>query len=182
MVEDRLKWYQGIKPGQAMTSTSSLRTKSAYHLKGIMLNQLFRDGHSHWSLSSEALAYSEGEKKDDNYIVVSGEFNNNIQTGLWIARRLLDEQIMEEANYKDGYLDGKIISYYKNGYKRFEGSYEKGRRKGKWVYYYNDGNIKAKGEIIDEKPIGEWIVYNRDGTIQKDEEKWRFFNQKSQDK
>ena len=98
-----------------------------------------------------------------------------MQDGLWKAIRIKDNIILEEANYKEGILDGKITYYYENGNKSFEGYYESGKRSGQWVYYYEDGSIKAKGEIKDNGPLGDWIVYNPDRTIQKDEEKRRFF-------
>ena len=98
-----------------------------------------------------------------------------MQEGLWKAIKFPGDTILEEATYRDGNLDGKMIHYYENGNKNFEGNYLQGERIGEWIYYYENGNIKAKGEIQDGKPSGNWAVYNKDGTLQKDEEKWRFF-------
>ena len=51
------------------------------------------------------------------------------------------QTVMEEMNYKKGYLDGERISYYKNGQVKLQGEYSKGKYDGTWKKYSKEGTM-----------------------------------------
>ncbi len=55
-------------------------------------------------------------------------------------------QQVRAFNYKNGLLDGKVISYFGNGQKYFEDNYKKGLREGRQYGWYKDGSPRS---IID---------------------------------
>lgn len=55
-------------------------------------------------------------------------------------------QEVREFNYKNGLLDGKVISYFGNGQKYFEDNYKNGLREGRQYGWYKDGSPRS---IID---------------------------------
>jgi antitoxin component YwqK of YwqJK toxin-antitoxin module len=99
------------------------------------------------------------------------------------------ENIKEVMTFKNGILNGKHISYYKNGQIKREGSYYNGNLNGKWVGYapdgkkifeveykndtligkfiswYNTGVIHEKGSFNNNRMIGEWLSYDEAGMI-----------------
>ena len=166
MHNSKLKWYKGLTPYKVMTNSKQLRTIYKWTATPIPKSSI--DGHRYW--------YGDGDSPSSRTVVITeGKFHNGVQEGEWIAFRLSNNNILEKANYKDGELNGKIISYFDNGLKRFEGFYSNNQRNGLWIYYYENGAIKAKGKIKNNQPDGDWNIYNRDGTKQKKEEINRFF-------
>ena len=162
----KLRWYKGLTPYKLMTNSRQLRSIYKWTMEKIPQNSI--DGHRYW--------YGDGDDESRRTVVLTeGKFKNGNQEGEWIAYRLSNNKILERANYKNNQLNGKIISYFDNGLKRFEGWYLNDQRDSLWTYYYDDGSIKAKGKIKNNQPDGEWDMYNRDGTKQKKEEIHRFF-------
>ncbi len=77
---------------------------------------------------------------------------------------------------KEGRLDGKYTSYYKNGQKKAEGFFENNYRHGNWTVWDQNGNIKVQryystpfsfaerpGNIINQPYT---VQYNSDGYIE----------------
>ena len=133
---------------------------------------MLRNSNSHWSPSlSEGVEVGYQKYK----VIISGEFKNNLQHGVWEAYRFPGDILLETTNYIDGKIDGTLEFFYLSGEIFFKGNYSLGKRTGEWNYYFKNGNMMAKGEIENEKPIGKWFVYNEDGILLSDQEKWRFF-------
>ena len=47
----------------------------------------------------------------------------------------------QEKNYKNGYLNGNLISYWENGKVHTKGKYEDNRRVGTWKTFDKKGNL-----------------------------------------
>jgi len=61
---------------------------------------------------------------------------------------------MEEENYKDGEIDGKLTSYYENGQIKSETNFKDGKiEDGKWTYYKEDGSINYVEEYKDGRLV-----------------------------
>jgi uncharacterized protein len=95
----------------------------------------------------------------------------------------------EEFNYKQGILNGKATSWYKNGQIRRRGYYKMGLISGKWEFWdekgyktveanyendelngsyvslYANGKIREKGQFEDNRRTGKWLYYNEVGQI-----------------
>ena len=78
-------------------------------------------------------------------------------------------QIEREEKYTDGKLDGKMISYYKNGQIKNKANYKDGLSDGKWTFYYENGQIKEEGIFKDGNKIGKWTTYHENGQIKEEE-------------
>lgn len=71
-----------------------------------------------------------------------------------------------ELNYKDGKINGEVITFYKNGQIEAKGNYKEGYVDGKTIEYYKDGQIKRIAKIQNRKRNGEWITYYKNGQIE----------------
>ena len=76
---------------------------------------------------------------DTLYFKDSTLFNGELRTYYQVTGELL---MVEE--YKDGLRDGKLIQYYKNGYKKEQIEYKNGKKFGYHISYFSNGN---KGRI-----------------------------------
>jgi antitoxin component YwqK of YwqJK toxin-antitoxin module len=99
------------------------------------------------------------------------------------------EIIKQEMRFKNGKLNGTLISYYKNGNINRKGEFVKGLYNGKWeqwdengekmyeVHYKNDtlcgnfmiwyptGVLKQKGIYAENSKCGLWTEYDEAGMI-----------------
>jgi antitoxin component YwqK of YwqJK toxin-antitoxin module len=97
--------------------------------------------------------------------------------------------VKEQFTYRNGFLNGESLTWYKNGQLRRKGCYRKGQISGKWIFYdengskiieanyhkdilqgdyiahYSNGRIKEKGRYSENKPTGKWAYYNESGQL-----------------
>ncbi|MCB0395113.1 MAG: hypothetical protein KDD36_00580 [Flavobacteriales bacterium] len=118
------------------------------------------------------------------------EVLTNIMDSLWLtpvaAKHLAEtanyrlEPVMEDStknpvrrhgdlkkseSYKDGKLDGKVLTYHDNGQVEKEENYLKGRRHGVYITYYANGQKSREGGYSQGIPKGKWVDYNRNGSV-----------------
>ena len=70
-----------------------------------------------------------------------------------------------EANYKNGLLDGKRLIYYENGKLKQEGTYTENDADGYFVDYYVNGQVMEEGWYVKDKKQGTVITKNLFGQI-----------------
>jgi uncharacterized protein len=97
--------------------------------------------------------------------------------------------VKEEFTFKNGILNGKAITWYKNGKIRQQGCYQDGLISGNWEFWDSNGNkilnahytqnfldgpytslfpngkIREKGQFSANKRTGAWVFYTMDGQI-----------------
>ena len=59
-----------------------------------------------------------------------------------------------EANYKDGKLDGLVVSWHENGQKHTEANYKDGKLDGLWVVWNENGQKAVEANYKDGKEEG----------------------------
>lgn len=98
-----------------------------------------------------------------------------------------------ERNYHRGKLNGKQITYHKNGQKQLEIAVVEDRREGPYVEWYDSGQVRSEGKYFHDqpdgeatfwyddgkpwavynyfrgRPVGRWVQWDRDGNIINDE-------------
>lgn len=78
-------------------------------------------------------------RSDDSVLVNTFEMKNGLRHG--IATKLVDDSIVvQQAEFIQGKLEGKVFGYYVNGAKSWEYSMSNGEIHGKYVYYYESGD------------------------------------------
>jgi antitoxin component YwqK of YwqJK toxin-antitoxin module len=65
----------------------------------------------------------------------------------------------------NGILNGKCMSYDRNGNIEYKGQFINGEMDGEWIDYSQNGNVRTIGKYKNSEMEGEWISYNNDGTI-----------------
>jgi antitoxin component YwqK of YwqJK toxin-antitoxin module len=73
-------------------------------------------------------------------------------------------KINEDANYKDGLLNGSRKSYFENGQLNEEENYQNGRLNGIRKVYLENGSLKEEGKYENGKENGMFAFYNENGT------------------
>jgi antitoxin component YwqK of YwqJK toxin-antitoxin module len=97
--------------------------------------------------------------------------------------------IKEEMTFKDGILDGPMVSYYKDGSIKRKGEYRNSQFHGKWEYWciekkkiyevnysndmlcgeyiswYSSGTLCEKGKYSKNRRTGSWIEYDQAGNV-----------------
>ena len=56
----------------------------------------------------------------------------------------------------------KIMNWYKNGQKMYEGAYKDGKADGKWTRWYEDGQ-KMETTYKDGYEDGKWTIWDKNG-------------------
>ena len=62
---------------------------------------------------------------------------------------LIDSGGLKYAPNDDEPYTGKVLDFYENGQKKFDGNYRKGLMNGEWTYYHENGKFHAQGRFID---------------------------------
>ncbi|HKC68863.1 MAG TPA: tetratricopeptide repeat protein [Bacteroidia bacterium] len=177
--------------------------------------------HHNGFLKSEGLFNQTGEREglwkfyyDDGTKKAEENYKNGVLYGAYIKYRQNGSRSMQ-GNYEKGMYEGKVetfyntdaikgsyyfkadkkngkeISYFSNGQKKYEVDvinevlqgdlvqyYESGKvyekstfkndkRNGPFVLYYEDGTKMSEGVYKDDKIVGEFKSYNNNGTLQK---------------
>ena len=73
------------------------------------------------------------------------------------------------VTYKDGILDGEIVSWYAKDLKQFEGLVDKGQKTGIWKFYFESGKIKKQTTYSHNVEDGEETFWFENGNIEKKE-------------
>lgn len=68
-------------------------------------------------------------------------------------------ELLENANYKDGKLDGERILYFQNGKIMSKEHYNMDNMEGAYENYYESGNIKQKGIYKNNQIADTWTNY-----------------------
>ncbi|MEI7597473.1 MAG: hypothetical protein WCK02_17125 [Bacteroidota bacterium] len=98
-------------------------------------------------------------------LTINGKDTSNIFSGLYANDKrsgkftsVYYRNITDESNYKNGFLDGKFISYFRDGKIRSISNYKEGNRYGEWLSY--DKKYKTDSIYL----IYKNIYYNQTGT------------------
>ncbi|MEN7549520.1 hypothetical protein AAG747_16475 [Rapidithrix thailandica] len=68
------------------------------------------------------------------------------------------------AHYKDGYLDGHYVEFYKKK-KNFEGYFKQGKQDGLWVFYHTNGKVLMEANYKDGKLDGVSKEFSKKGNL-----------------
>lgn len=94
-----------------------------------------------------------------------GKMKGKKRIGKWIYYFNDGKTLLSEENYKDGTLDGQVITYYKNGKKTEVANYLKGKLHGKRIRYRDSGketeNFTYRNGVIH----GPAIIYDEKGEV-----------------
>ena len=73
------------------------------------------------------------------------------------------------VTYKDGILDGGVVSWYAKDHKQVEGLLDKGQKTGVWTLYFESGKIKKQTTYSNNVEDGEETFWFENGNIEKKE-------------
>lgn len=117
--------------------------------------------------------YSKGEKKhlEGRRRIVLGrneyfeaDFSNGQMTGDY--ELFAYNTLVEKKHYNDkGHLDGKQITYYRDGSIEREAHFKDGKIDGRIVHYHSNGQIKEEQEFKDGVENGIQKAYDSSGNI-----------------
>ena len=71
------------------------------------------------------------------------------------------------VTYKDGILDGEIVSWYAKNKKQLEGRVDKGQKAGVWILYFESGKIKKQTAYSNDIEDGEETFWFENGKLEK---------------
>jgi len=71
------------------------------------------------------------------------------------------------VTYKDGILDGEVLSWYAKDLKQLEGLFDNGQKAGIWKFYFEDGKIKKQTAYSHNVEDGEETFWFENGNIEK---------------
>lgn len=72
-------------------------------------------------------------------------------------------EVMREAIYKNGRLNGPVVEYFPGGGKKLEGKYKNGRFDGIAKRYHPNGRLMIKERWKNRRKHGWWISYDKSG-------------------
>jgi antitoxin component YwqK of YwqJK toxin-antitoxin module len=84
--------------------------------------------------------------------------NKEIKSGLY-KRYSTTNQLLEEANYANGKLDGTRTLYYPSGKKEIVENYKMDRFDGDYISYYESGNVSSKGRYENNFMREAWQYF-----------------------
>ena len=74
------------------------------------------------------------------------------------------EKVIFEGEYKNGNINGKVVSYGYND-EKFESSYLNGKRSGYWKEYDKKGNLRFEEDYFNGKRNGKGKEYDEKGNL-----------------
>lgn len=108
---------------------------------------------SNEKIQKHVLFYPQGQVRmeffyyiKDDQVIKHGELKEYAVSG----------ELMKKMIYSHNQLDGKVVSYYFNGKKKWIGHYKNDVRIGKWTYW-NSQNVKKIIAKFDETGKPQWI-------------------------
>jgi len=78
------------------------------------------------------------EKHKNGTIKVKGTILGGERFGTWIGYHSNGNKA-SESEYRNGFLNGKTVSYYDSGRIRYIGYYENGKKAGTWQFFNKEG-------------------------------------------
>lgn len=94
-------------------------------------------------------------------------FKDGFPNGKWETYR--DNKLYEKRQYKEGRLDGKVLTYASDGKTVVEeGTALGGKRNGRYATYYSNGQLQKEQEYKDGKEHGYLRTYEQDGRLKWD--------------
>jgi antitoxin component YwqK of YwqJK toxin-antitoxin module len=72
-------------------------------------------------------------------------------------------EVMREANYVEGRLNGPVVEYFPGGVKKLEGRYKDGRFDGVAKRYHPNGKLMILERWKNRRKHGFWISYDASG-------------------
>ncbi|MFT7612465.1 MAG: antitoxin component YwqK of YwqJK toxin-antitoxin module [Parvicellaceae bacterium] len=81
--------------------------------------------------------YTESHKNGN--VKVKGTILGGERFGTWVGYHSNGNKA-SESEYRNGFLNGKTVSYYENGQVRYIGYYENGEKAGTWQFFNKDGS------------------------------------------
>ncbi|MEX2485467.1 MAG: toxin-antitoxin system YwqK family antitoxin [Brumimicrobium sp.] len=72
-------------------------------------------------------------------------------------------EVMREAVYKNGRLNGPVIEYFPGGTKKLEGKYVEGKFEGVVKRYHPNGKLMIQERWKNRQKHGWWIAYDEKG-------------------
>jgi antitoxin component YwqK of YwqJK toxin-antitoxin module len=76
-----------------------------------------------------------------------------------------NEQVAENANYKNDTLHGERTLFYEDGKIQIEENYDHGQFQGAYRSFYQDGTIEVEGNYKDNSMEGPWKRYYPNGQL-----------------
>lgn len=100
--------------------------------------------------------YAEGTKNDFWYYKIGDEYSEGKyyfgeKSGEWKYYYYPEMNIKKITNYKEGKLDGKYKSWYKNKKQQAVGQYQNDLKSGKWYYYLPSGTLDYTAQYKNGK-------------------------------
>jgi len=93
-----------------------------------------------------------------------GKLKNGKLDGKWTTW-YKNGQIMEEYNVKDNKPDGKLTFWHENGQIKLETNFKNGNEDGKRTIWYENGQKESEGNFKDNLKEGFWIFWQKNGLI-----------------
>lgn len=72
-------------------------------------------------------------------------------------------EVMREANYENGRLNGPVVEYFPGGTKKLEGTYKDGRFDGIAKRYHPNGKLMILERWKNRRKHGWWVSYDASG-------------------
>lgn len=98
-------------------------------------------------------------------LVSEGQMKDKDRIGEWVYYHKKSNEVMTRENYKNGKLDGKIITYYPNGKITQETDYKNGNKDGEDNYYSPDGVLLKKLLYKEDELQGKALYYDAYGNV-----------------
>ena len=120
--------------------------------------RLYNDGGAH-----KGSGFSKWYNENGKLILISemdGDKKDGEETSYYD-----DGQKKSEANYKNGFLEGLLVSWEGTGKKKSEIMYRGGKKEGKGIFYHKSGNKRWEGYYKNDVIDGELILYNESKII-----------------
>lgn len=76
-----------------------------------------------------------------------------------------NSQLKSIEQYKNGELEGKLVTYYLSGQVRLEENYSGGNEDGYSTSYYGNGTKSGEGWYRKGDKVGDWYYYNVNGEL-----------------
>ncbi len=107
---------------------------------------------------------------ENGNLLEEGDYFDGLKQGEW--KNYFDDDdntIQGIANYQDGLLNDKYVTYFPNGKEQLVGAYLNGVREGLWTWFTMEGDIESEVRFADGKKTGDQIFYNEFKIIRKKE-------------
>lgn len=93
----------------------------------------------------------------DGVVREEGRYNAGIRDGLFVEYYQDGKTHRKDTPIKSGKIQGKVITYFRNGKVDTETEYKNGLKHGSYIRYTEQGNICAKGIYTDGEKEGQWM-------------------------